>query len=105
MCRYACGRHQKTAPEASSCDKHRLTWSRCLQPSAKQSRGKPEHCDGDGEDIAHLFQIPRCAVSALERQQRILEDTERVDLADGQMDGKCSGRHQPPAETGMGNRD
>ena len=105
MCRRACSRHQKSGSEASSRDKHRLARSRRLQPSAKQSRGKPEHRDGDGKDIAHLFQIPRRAVRALQRQQRILEDTECVDLADGQMNGECSGRHKPPAETGTGNRD
>jgi len=76
MRRRARSRDQKSGPEAGSRDKHRLARSRRLQPSAKQSGGKPKHRDGDGKNIADLFQIPRRAVRALERQERILEDAE-----------------------------
>ena len=56
--------------------------------------------DGDGEDVADLFQVPGRAVGGVESEERVLKDGEGVDLTNGKVNGKCSGWDEPAAISG-----
>ena len=91
------GRDEEAATEADCGVEHGAARTGSFEPRAEECGGDAEEGDGDGEDVADLFEVPGGAIGCVEGEQRILEDGEGVDLADGEMDGECGRRDEPAA--------
>ena len=82
-------RHEKSARPAQRRGEHRQTRTAFFDPSTAQRRGCPEKDNGDAEDPAELGQLPivrRMCGDADQLGHRQIENAERVDLPDAQMD-------------------
>jgi len=88
---------KETETEADSGVKHGTARPGFLKPSTEERGGDAKESDGDGEYVTDLLEVPGRAVSSVQGKERILEDGERINLSDGEMDCKSGGRDQPSA--------
>ncbi len=91
---------KKPAAEADGGVEHGAARAGPFEPRAEERGGDAEEGDGDGEDVADLFEVPGGAVGGVEGEEGVFEDGEGVDLADGEMDGEGGGRDEPAAVSG-----
>jgi len=76
---------------------HLLQVQRAEEEHAEERGGDAKESDGDGEYVTDLLEVPGRTVSCVQGKERILEDGERINLSDGEMDCKSGGRDQPSA--------
>ncbi len=89
------GGDEEAGSEAEGGVEHGAARAGSFKPRSEERGGDAEEGDGDGEDVADVFEVPCGAVAAVQGEERVLEDGEGVDLADGEMDGEGGGRDEP----------
>ena len=107
MDRHAEGADEKPAAEAQRGGEHRAARAAFLDPAAEHRGGKAEEENGDREDPAEIGELPvvrRGFGDADQLRHRQVEDAERVNLADAQMDAQRRRRNHPAAEPRFGDR-
>ena len=94
---------EEAAAEAQGGGEHGFARTDPFHPTAEHGRGRAEEDDGDGEDPAHLLQIPvagRRMSDADQLGERQIEGREGIGLADRQMHRQGGGGDQEPVESG-----
>src|SRR5215472_8023814 len=114
------GGDEEAAAKTDSRGKHRLARPHPLQPLAEHCGRKAKEYDRQAENPRQRGELPVQRVGAVHAGQgfesaarglylnqvvqRLLEYAEGVSLANGQMNGKSSGRNQPAAESRFSDR-
>ena len=100
------GADQEPAAEAEGGGEHRAARPALLDPAAQHRGGKAEEEDGDREDPAEFGSFQSSGADWRRRQpgHRQIEDAERVNLADAQMNAKRRRGNHPTTEAGLGDR-
>jgi hypothetical protein len=96
------GGDDEAKAEADGSIEHGAAWAGFFEPGSEERGGDAEDGDGDGEDVADFFEVPRCAVGSMQGEQGIFEDGEGINLADGEVNGEGGRRDKPTAIAGGG---